>query len=251
MTDPPYQLALPDLRPLLDVVARELRPDQFDTIKSLSGLGNAFLPRGSVHPRELWVPLFEAALKESPEALALLLDNIRKDTGAQTRSALARALQEVGITCVSRITRTAHPEFGNHADALITAKTVPEMRTAANDLRETALSARRLLMHPLLLAPFLQLDPSVMDPEKRRMELADLAVDVITAVDFLLVLLGDASAESPRLVLATESGSERGVSPSDDEASYRLTARQFDARSTAVRVGQRLLARLSSDVATG
>ena len=46
----------------------------------------------------------------------------------------------------------------------------------------------RLLMRPAIADTFLQLAPSVPNPELRRMELADLATDVVTATDYLLSL---------------------------------------------------------------
>jgi hypothetical protein len=123
------------------------------------------------------------------------------------------------------------------------------MQKAATELRRTALNIRRLLMRPVLTDKFLQLAPTVLDPEFRRMELADLAVDVVTATDYLLSLLGAPASLSSRLVLDSEAGSDRGHGTADIDALDRLNRRRLDARSTAVRLGMRLLGALRSDVA--
>jgi hypothetical protein len=148
----------------------------------------------------------------------------------------------VPTTCVTSL------ELGDQAEVLMNATTVSEMTQAAQRLRLTALNVRRLLMRPLLGEAFLQLSPSVLDPERRRMELADLAVDVVTAADYLLTLLGEPTRTSSRFRLATEAGSGAGRGPSDGEAADHITRRRLDARSTAVRLGMRLLAGLHSDV---
>jgi conjugal transfer/entry exclusion protein len=145
--------------------------------------------------------------------------------------------------------RTAsHPELEDQAEALLTANSVPEMREAADRLRQTALSVRRLLMRPALMDTPLQLDPSVSDPEVRRVELADLAVDVVAAVDYLLSLLGAPSITS-RELLATEARSDSRHAAAEQAALDRLNRQRLDARSTAVRLGMRLLGELHSDVA--
>jgi hypothetical protein len=249
MTDPLSGLILDDLDAVLDVVVETVDTDQIRTIKSLSDLKSVFLPPDPKKARDLWAPLFEAALEESPQKFTTLLEHIMKDMGKQSRDAMKKALQETGIRAVSRIVLARHPEFSDAADALISADNWPAITVAASNLRAAALGARRLLMHPLVMKPFLQLDPTVMDPEKRRMELADLAVDVVTAVDFLLTLMDDGNAApASKLVLANEITSGRGYSSVDEDSSLLLTARRLDARNTAVKVGMRLLAKLRSDV---
>jgi hypothetical protein len=140
--------------------------------------------------------------------------------------------------------------YGDQADELLAACSAFEMDAAARQLRLTALSVRRLLMRPALADTFLQLAPSIPNPELRRMELADLATDVVTATDYLLSLLGATAATSPQLVLASEVSCEREHGRSAD-ALDRLTRRRLDARGAAVRLGMRLLAALHSDVANG
>jgi len=244
------ELTIADLGPVVDAVAQALRAEsQVESIASLSGVGHARWPSGQAGAKERWIPVFEAALEGAPETLAFLLRNIRQDLGDQSRAKLAAALREVRISCIARVTRAAHPELGDQAEELLAASSVPEMTEAARNLRMTALGVRRLLMRPLLSETFLQLDPSIPDPEWRRLELADLAVDVVTAADYLLSLLVAPSFASTSLVLATEAGTDRGHGPSDDEALDRLTRRRLDARSSAVRRAMRLLAGLRRDVA--
>jgi hypothetical protein len=80
-------------------------------------------------------------------------------------------------------------ELADQAEQLLAASGTPEMAEAAKGLRLTALNVRRLLTRPLFTQPPLQLDPSLPDPELRPAELADLAVDVVGATDYLLRLL--------------------------------------------------------------
>jgi hypothetical protein len=145
----------------------------------------------------------------------------------------------------------AHPELGDQAEELLSASGIPELLAAASNLRQTALTLRRLLIHPPLAGTVLQIDPSAPDPEWRRMELADLAVDVVTATDYLLSLLGGPATTSTQLVLATGARTDRGHGPSDDEALDRLTRQRLDARGIAVRLGMRLLAELRCDATKG
>lgn len=140
-------------------------------------------------------------------------------------------------------------DLGDQAEQLLTASGTPEMMEAARSLRLIALSIRRLLMRPLATGTSLQMGPSVPDPELRRAELADLAVDVVTATDYLMRLLSGPAVTASRLVLAGRAGSGGGEGYSDEETFDLLTRRQLDARGTAVRLGMRLLSQLSSDVA--
>ena len=143
----------------------------------------------------------------------------------------------------------AHLRLGDQAEQLLTASGTPEMREAAKGLRLTALSIRRQLTRPLLAGTSLQMDPSVPDPELRRAELADLAVDVVTAADYLMGLLTSPAVMTSRLVLASQARPGRSAGYSDLETLDLLTRRQLDARGTAVRLGMRLLSQLRSDVA--
>lgn len=137
----------------------------------------------------------------------------------------------------------------DQAGALLEASSVPRMEKNAKELRQTALDIRKLLVGPVMADTSLQLAPSVPDPESRRMELADLAVDVITAADYLLSLLETPRSPAPRLVLDAGVDSYRGSGLADSDLMDRLNRRRLDARSTAVRLGMRLLGALYSDIA--
>lgn len=145
----------------------------------------------------------------------------------------------------------AHQRLGNQAERLLAASSTPEMIEAANGLRRAALSMQRLLMQPVFMQTSIQMDPSVADPELRRTELADLAVDVVTASDYLLRLLMEPSVVTPRLVLAEEGEASHGGRLSGEDAFDRLTRRRLDARGAAVRLGMRLISGVHSDVAGG
>jgi hypothetical protein len=82
----------------------------------------------------------------------------------------------------------------------------------------------------------------------RHAEIADLAVDVVTAVDYLLNLLDTPVTPSPRMSLAGDARSGRGYGQVGDDAFDWLIRRQLDARGAAVRVGARLIDGLLTDV---
>lgn len=247
---PVEDLTVPDLIPVVNMVAGKLpHKAQVDSVVADTKLRRVRFPTSGADEQQLWRAVFEAALDEPPETLGLLLLNIRDALGTRSQQDLDDALSEVGLNCISRITRAAHPDLGDQAETLLDAIGLPEMEAAAKTLRKTALSIRRLLMRPVLADACINLAPSVLDPERRRMELADLAVDVVTAVDYLLSLLGVPATKSPPLVLERELGSDHGHGPTDDDAFIRLTQRRLDARAVAVRLGMRLLEGIRSDVA--
>jgi hypothetical protein len=134
-------------------------------------------------------------------------------------------------------------ELGDQAEQLLAASDAVDMIEAAKGLRQTALDVRRMLMRPLPAEASLQPDPSTPDPELRRAELANLAVDVVGATDYLLRLLVAPPAIPPRLVLACETGYDQRWVYGDEETADRLIRRRLDARGTAVRLGMRLIAK--------
>lgn len=138
------------------------------------------------------------------------------------------------------------PGPGDQAEALLAATSVSEMKEAAEKLRAIASCVRRVFAPQMPTDTSLEADPSVRDPERRRTELADLAVDVVTAVDYLLSLLDTPTSMSP-LLLAREAGCDSARGASDEIAADRLTRRRLDARGAAVRLGMRILAGLSCD----
>jgi hypothetical protein len=142
----------------------------------------------------------------------------------------------------------ACPALGDQAEALLAATSVCEMSEAAKKLRLTAAGIGRMLTRPLSVDTFLQFDPSVLDPEQRRMELSDLSVDVVTAIDYLLSLLDVSATMSSPFTLTHEGSLAGGLCTPDEAAFDRLTRRRFDARGVAVRLGRRLLSQLGCDV---
>lgn len=140
---------------------------------------------------------------------------------------------------------TMRAELDDHAEQLLTAIDASAMMGAAKNLRTAALEMRRDLTRPSLRDSLLELDPTVPDPELRRRELADLAVDVVAATDYLLRLLAAAPTMPPRLILASDTPCEQGHGYADEEKFDRLVRRQLDARSTAVRLGMRLITELN------
>ena len=144
-----------------------------------------------------------------------------------------------------------HPEFENQAEALLAATSAPEMKQAAHRLRAIALSVRQQIASPRSEDALLRLDAFVPDPEPGLAEFADLAIDVVTAVDYLLSLLDAPVTASRRLVLASDTGLGPGHRQACDDASDWLIRKQLDARGAAVRVGARLISGLLSDVSVG
>jgi hypothetical protein len=142
----------------------------------------------------------------------------------------------------------SYPELGDQAELLLAARSAPDMKEAAHRLRALALGVRRLLASPAARDALLVLSPSAEDPELRHAEIANLAVDVVTAVDYLLNLLDTPVTPLPRLSLAGDSRSGRGHGHAGDDASDWLIRKQLDARGAAVRVGARLIDGLISDV---
>jgi|ERR1700761_4041256 len=140
------------------------------------------------------------------------------------------------------------PELEDQAEALLAATSASEMKQAAHGLRATALSVRRQVASPRSEDALHRLDASMSDPEPGLAALADLAIDVVTAVDYLLGLLDVPATVSPQLVLAGDAGPGAAHHPARDDARDWLVRKQLDARGTAVRVGARLVRGLLSDV---
>jgi hypothetical protein len=140
------------------------------------------------------------------------------------------------------------PELEDQAEALLVATGAPEMKQAAQGLRGIALGVRRQIASPRSEDALLRLDPSGPDPEPGLAELADLAIDVVTAVDYLLTLLDAPVAASRQLALADDDRSGSGHRPACDDQRDWLIRKQLDARGTAVRVGTRLVTGLLSDI---
>jgi hypothetical protein len=257
MADAPSErLLLSDLNGVIDAVSKassSRTPDSVRMIMDMSDLSYASLPASNPTPKALWTAAFTAALEATPETLPKLLQNIRANVGQEPWNAAEHALQEIRKSCITRCIIDAHPEVGDRADALLIASGPKQMLEPAKRLRETAIAVRRLLLRPLLGGTFMQLqtelDVPFPDPDWLRMEIADQAVDVVTAVDYLLFLLQTPSRSG--LLLGGEPGSDRAQGRTDEETLDWLSRRQLDARGTAVRQGQRLLTSLRRHISTG
>jgi hypothetical protein len=120
------------------------------------------------------------------------------------------------------------PDLGGLVDDLLEAQGPAQMLAAAARLRRTVVGLRRLLAHPRAaqaLAVLLeQQDTPWLHPGQLAARLADQAVNVITALDYLTALL-------------------RRLTIGEEEAD-RLTRQRLDARAIAVRQGTLLLAML-------
>lgn len=138
--------------------------------------------------------------------------------------------------------------LGDQAEALLAATSARDMKRAAHGLRAMALSVRRQIADPRSEDALLRLDVSVPDPEPGLAELADIAIDVVTAVDYLLSLL-DVSSELRQPVLVGDI--RPGRHPVGDDTSDWLVRKRLEARGAAVRVGTRLIRGLLSDVSVG
>lgn len=255
MTGPPHEeLTLDDLRKVVDIVAKALTGENLPrSIATTSGVSDPPLPSGPTQSLDRWEPVFRAALEGSPETLAMLLKNIRRTVADSHRGRIDHALQEVRVSCVARVTRTAHLSLSDQIDDLSEAFPPDKMTEPAQRLRLTALSVRRLLMRPLLAETFLQLEQQLgttyEDPEWLRLQLANQAVNVVTALDYLLTLLFTPAITPSQLVLASEPRADRTQGRTDEETYDWLTRRRLDARGTAVGEGQRLLVMLRRDIA--
>lgn len=247
MQEPREALILPDLNEVIEQVAQHVRSfDEVRQIADRSDLRDAEVP-SSGKAAALWTPVFRAALESAPETLPRLLNNIRRGLGQRPLGEVDEALNKVRERCISRFLLDSHPEVGDQADALLLAEGVQEMIAAAKRLRDTAIGVRRLLLRPFLADTFLQIQEMsgapFQDRDWLRTEMADQAVDVVTAVDYLLFLL-HTQPRSGQLNLGGDSSSERMQSRTDEEALDWLTRRRLVARGEAVTQGQRMLAAL-------
>jgi hypothetical protein len=139
--------------------------------------------------------------------------------------------RQSGLPAVPGTGPGTDPDLGGLVNDLLEARGPAQILAAAARLRATVLGLRRLLADPRAaqaLAVLLeQLGTPWQHPGQLALRLADQAVNVITALDYLTVLLD-------RL-------------PADEEEADRLTRQRLDARAAAVRQGTRLLAMLPAD----
>lgn len=255
MTSPLHaELSLPDLDKVIDAAAATLtQENEVTSIAALAGLVDFAVPSGRIRPKARWTPVFEAALDEPPETLAKLLKQIRRSLGVKPKGRFDHAVQEMRVDCVSRVTRTANLTLSDQLEDLSSAFPPERITEPAQRLRSTALGVRRLLMRPLLAETFLQLERELgfptEEPEWLRLQLANQAMNVVTALDYLLTLMMTPDITPSQLSLGMELGSDRSQGRTDEEAHDWLTRRRLYARSTAVSEATRLLVMLRRDIA--
>jgi hypothetical protein len=192
-----------------------------------------------------WQAAVKVALESESNYLCRLLDEVCERLPAGPRREVITARQDVAIAYIERILNGGrdHPELGDQVEELHMAQDYESMQQAAAKLRDIGLHARRMLMDPQLGGE-LALQLGTIDPERRRLELADLAIDVVSATDYLLSLAREPVRDSRRSfsierdIGAPASSVVSPESPSDHDLRYR---RALDSRAAAVRLGGRLL----------
>jgi len=241
MSDTPVtEDALEDYGPVIGLAARKLNnPTHFQSVVDFFELHNVQHPAAGANARQHWQALFDAAMQHSLQTPGKLIEYMLAN--GVSREDMEKALLEVAKKCTDRSVWKKHPDFYDLAGSLLLARTVPEVKKAAEDLRTAAVDIWRLLSQPVLARSFIHISPAVQDPEQRRRQLADLAVNVVTAVDYLLNFYP--SEETDDLASIFDH-------VHDDGPAVRLTQRRLDARATAVKVGGRFLDGLRRDVAT-
>ena len=242
MPDPQIiDLALEDYVSVIAIAAKKLgSPSQFDSVVTFFEFDNVQIPGAGANTRQYWQALFHAAIQHAADSPKKLMEYIVNHGVPQDE--MEEALAQVAERWMLRTVKKKHPDLYEITRLLLRADTIPGMRTAAQDLREATIGIWCLLTHPVLSASFIQISPAVHDPEQRRRQLADLAVNVVTAVDYLLNFLTDSSDEVEEFKLRPDHVTDEGPA-------VRLMQRRLDARSTAVKVGVRFLDGLHRDIA--
>jgi hypothetical protein len=247
-------LTLSDLDKVIDVVAAEFTNENEprNTAESI-GLRDPPSPGGNSRSKDRWKPVFGDALNNSPEMLASLLKAIRGKSSPLPKERIDAALEEMKVRCVIRVTHTANLSLFEQIDDLASTRRADDFREPAERLRNTALGVRRLLMRPLLAETFLQvernLDFAVPEPDWLRIQPANQAVNVVTALDYLLTLMDAPSTQASAFSLSNGLGLDSTQGRTDQDAADWLSRRRFDARRAAVTEAQRLLLMLRKDIA--
>lgn len=174
----------------------------------------------------------QAALDADEDPLGAVIEWVFCQVGRRSHHPLSIALDEVVKRCLQRALRVERPELGDYVPALASANDVDQLRRTASGLRSTTLSLRSMLTDPLLGARVIAVGGTVFDPEGRRLELADLAVDVLTAVDYLL------ATQMKRPTTAGFAVNSMRAQPLSDSAPD--FSRPFDATSSPIVVDEPL-----------
>jgi hypothetical protein len=242
------ELELSDLRELIRTLGK-VSPDPRTVGQALEAVGLYGLQShiDGVPATELWHSAVKVALDNGGTHLRSLLAEACARLPEERRRKIGEAVYSAGIAYVERALFPGNNRRQDQVENLSCSRTYAEIRTAARDLRNMGLDARRMLMDPQLGTELaLQLG---IDPERTRDELVNLAIDVVTATDYLLWLADDKPLQG-RTGLSAEKDLGAAALPSDpagrsaeDDLRYR---RVLDARAVAVRLGGELLRELRS-----
>jgi hypothetical protein len=245
------KLELSDLSEIIHVLGtKAIKPSTLPVeVLELIDLAH-FMDATSGNPPSRWQAAIKIALEAESGCLRRFLDGVNDRLLPGPQEELNKAREDAATAYVKRVLFDGHPELNDQVDKLNEARGYGQMRPAAEEVRNVALDARRMLMDPQL-GNELALQLGTIDPEHRRFELADLAVNVVTAADYLLYLIDDRSEDSDEGFSAeTHLGGGASVTSQptgkkvDDDLRYR---RALDSRAAVVRLGGRLLRALRSE----
>ena len=248
------RLQLPDLSDIIHVLGTVSPEPAVPTeVLKLIGLAGKEEQAATSTASSRWQCAIKVALDYEETYLRRLLDGAYDKLPPGPQRELNEARHHVATAFVNRVLHAGHPELSDQVEQLHRARNFDQMKPATEHLRSIALDARRMLMDPQL-GNELALLLGTIDPERRRFELADLAIDVVTSTDYLLHLIDGRSSSSH-----TNFSAERDLGPAsvsrpipsnnsdDEDLRYR---RVLDSRATAVRLGGRLLRALRSETVT-
>lgn len=241
-----YRITVRDLNGVITTLSR-VRPERqhtTDVLYTLKLLGQEEAAHMDT-AKDRWRAAINVVLAQEGDFLHSFFDIVREDLPPGPLRELNHALVAVGNVYVQRILRTEHPQLGDQVEELHSAGTFTAMKPRAESLRRIALNARRMLMDPQLGVELVE-QLGTVDPERRRLEIADLAIDVVTATDYLLHLVNQ-DEHTSRATYSAGSGtssSNRAIEGENEDARF---ARALDSRAAAVRLGGRLLYALRQD----
>jgi hypothetical protein len=240
-----FRVQVSDLAALAEALGRILprESDPEDALLAVGLEGKADFRGGRSLTR--WQAVLEAVLDAEDDTLVGLLEWVTQSKGERSRRELRAALDEAAKATLRRAVRAQHPDFNDQAEALLSSDSPEGIRQEASDLRASVLAIRRVLADPVLSSSVVGVGAPFTDPYEMRMALADLAIDAVTALDYLLANLGASEARASQPWSLTESVDR--LPAHDDEAADRRLRRQLDARAAAVRLVGRLFSAVRKD----
>jgi hypothetical protein len=247
-------LELPDLSELIHVLG-EVGPKSTLTteVLELIGLSGQEEQAATSTASSRWQAAIKVALESEGPYLRKLLDCTCDKLPPASKRMLNEARVDAATAFVNRVLHTNHPELGDQVGQLASARDYGGMKLAAENLRSIALDARRMLMDSQL-GNELALQLGTIDPEQRRFELADLAINVVTVTNYLLYLIEGRPSDTPENFSAEQSLGNPSVRspipPSQKEDADLRYRKVLDAHATAIRFGGRLLLALRSETVT-